>query len=306
MDNRIKLRHLTCFTEACRQQGISKAADVLSLTQPAVSKAIRELEEILGSTLLTRSKKGVVLTDYGRVFLNYANHALAVLNEGILSVTDNKNLSATSLTIGALPSVSASILPTAVKQFRITGAHNLVRIITGTNAFLLEQLRVGSIDILFGLLAAPGKMTDLSFMPLYSEHLSLVVRPRHPLLKKNASALNNLANFPALLPISESITRQTVDQWLIEHGIREFPDRVETASASFGRQYVIETDAIWYISHGVVRTDIADGKLKTLAVDTSNTGSSVGLTTRADYRPDDASRRFIDLLRSITKPFEAH
>ena len=69
LDHRIKFRHLTCFLEVARQRSVVKAADTLSITQPAVSKTIRELEEHLDARLFDRSKRGVTLTDFGKVFL---------------------------------------------------------------------------------------------------------------------------------------------------------------------------------------------------------------------------------------------
>ncbi|MEE4464296.1 LysR family transcriptional regulator, partial [Azotobacter chroococcum] len=72
VDNRIKFRHLVSFLEVARQRSFAKAADALAVSQPAMSKTLKELEEILDSRLFERSKSGVSLTPAGITFLRYA------------------------------------------------------------------------------------------------------------------------------------------------------------------------------------------------------------------------------------------
>jgi len=299
MDSRIRLRHLRCFTETCRQNSITAAANRLALSQPAVSKTISELEDILATPLLTRSKKGVLLTDAGKQFLRYANHALAVLEEGVDSLTDNRSSPQNPVSVGALPSVASQWLPAAIDRFRELEADAVVRIIAGPNAYLLEQLKLGSLDLVFGLLADPRKMTGLNFTPLYSEQLALTVRPGHPLLRKRSWHPSNLAQHRLILPIAESITRQAVDQWLITQGVTAMPDVIETVSASFGRQALLESDAIWLISRGVVSKDIDAGILAELPADTSTTASPVGITSRTQPPPSPAAAAFMSVLQQL-------
>ena len=83
IEDRIKHRHLTCFEEVARQKSIGKAAMSLAISQPAVSKTIRELEEILGVELFDRTHRSVELTAYGEVFLRYASASIAALRLGV-------------------------------------------------------------------------------------------------------------------------------------------------------------------------------------------------------------------------------
>ncbi len=76
IENRITYRHLQCFIEIVRQNSFTRAADVLALTQPAVSKKLKELEDMLDVQLMERSKKGIELTQFGEVFLKYAGRSL--------------------------------------------------------------------------------------------------------------------------------------------------------------------------------------------------------------------------------------
>ena len=83
LDSRIKLRHLAAFLETARQGGVAPAGAALGITQPAVSKAIAELEEILGLALFDRSRRALALTPYGETLQRFAQSALATLKQGV-------------------------------------------------------------------------------------------------------------------------------------------------------------------------------------------------------------------------------
>ncbi len=162
-----------------------------------------------------------------------------------------------------------------------------IKIVTGENAVLLEQLRTGALDLVVGRLAAPEQMTGFSFEHLYSEQV-IFVRARRP-----SAALEPAADlfarartlFLVLMPTRASIIRPFVERFLIANGISGLPTQIETVSDSFGRAFVRQTDAIWIISAGVVATDLADSTLAALPIDTSETKGPVGLTVRADSVP---------------------
>jgi len=90
-----------------------------------------------------------------------------------------------------------------------------------------------------------------------------------------------IREFTVLMPTYGSVIRPYVERFLIGHGIADFPSEIETVSDSFGRAMVMQSDAIWVISEGVVAPDVALGDLALLPIDTAETRGAVGLTTRA-------------------------
>ncbi|WP_417668037.1 pca operon transcription factor PcaQ [Roseibium sp.] len=298
IDPRVKYRHVQCFLEVSRKRSLVKAADALSITQPAVSKTLKELEEILEVRLFERSRKGVVLTQFGEVFLHYAGASLAALKQGLDSVAQARMSGDSYLNVGVLPSVAARIVPDAVHTFQTESHETTLTLITGPNTFLLSRLRVGELDLVVGRLADPEQMAGLSFSHLYSESVSFVVRRGHPLLEEDSSDLARIVEFPVLYPTKEAIIRPYVERLLIAHGVTRLPKRVETISNSFGRTYTLDYDAVWIISSGVVSRDIAAGELVELPLETAETTGPVGLTTRADVAPTPALLMFQSALRS--------
>ncbi|OAP36990.1 LysR family transcriptional regulator [Sinorhizobium glycinis] len=285
IDARIKFRHLQTFVEVARQKSVVKAADLLNVTQPAVTKTIRELEEVLGVSVFERDGRGIKITRYGEVFLRHAGAALTALRQGLDSVSQERSGEGPPIRVGALPTVSTRIMPRAIALFleEKTGAR--LKIVTGENAVLLEQLRVGDLDLVVGRLAAPDRMTGFSFEHLYSEQVVFAVRAGHPLLSGKQSVFAHLGDYPVLMPTRASIIRPFVERYLIANGIAGLPNQIETVSDSFGRAFVRSSDAIWIISNGVIATDIEDGLLTALPIDTSETKGPVGLTMRTDAIP---------------------
>ncbi|MCQ1838897.1 pca operon transcription factor PcaQ [Neorhizobium galegae] len=285
INSRVKFRHLHTFVEVARQKSVVKAAEILHVSQPAVTKTIRELEEALGVAMFERDGRGIRITRYGEVFLRHAGAALTALRHGVDSVSQELYDSAPPVRIGALPTVSTRVMPRAMTLFLAEKTGSRVKIVTGDNAVLMEQLRVGELDLVVGRLALPEKMTGLSFEHLYSEQVVFAVRAGHPLLDGKRSIFEGLADYPVLMPTRGSIIRPSVEQFLIANGVASLPTQVETVSDAFGRAFVRSSDAIWIISAGVVAADIEDGVLATLPIDTSETRGPVGLTIRADANP---------------------
>ncbi|CUJ97075.1 Hca operon transcriptional activator [Ruegeria denitrificans] len=283
IDRRIKFRHIQSFVEIAREKSLKRAAEKLFLTQPAISKTLKELEEIVEAPLMTRSRSGVALTEEGQVFLHFAQMSLASLQQGLDGVERAGRKEKEKLTIGALPSVAAWIMPKVVREFDALAPDAALQIVDGPHGYLVDRLRHGQLDLVIGRLGRPETMQGISFTQLYNEQVEFVVRPGHPLLKD--PNLHKIADWQVIFPPEGSAIRPLVERFLIACGIGEIPNRVETVSGAFGRVYTRQTDAIWIISGGVVANEIADGRLVKLPINTELTQGPVGLMTRPDVAP---------------------
>ena len=244
IDRRVKFRHIQCFTEICSEGSLKRAAAKLSLTQPAISKTLKELEALLGHRLLTRDRSGIALTPQGEVFLQFAKMSIAALQQGIDGMAQQRARAQVSL--GVLPSVAARLIPAVAERFGAMMPEAVLRIADGPIGYLLERLRLGELDLVVGRMGPADQMQGLSFSPLYREKIVAVVRVGHPLA--GCPDLSRVVDWPVLYPMENSAIRPLVDRLLVEHGIGELPRQIETVSGAFGRVYVQNTNAVWFIS----------------------------------------------------------
>ncbi|ARP98561.1 pca operon transcription factor PcaQ [Pseudorhodoplanes sinuspersici] len=281
-DIRIRFRHLQCFLTIAQLRSVGAAADALAITQPALSKTLRELEDALGVKLFLRDKKGMMLTRFGDVFLQHAAASIASLQQGIDSIKLAGNTGGLAVAVGVLPNVAASVMPKVVHLFKQTAPNTNVRIVMGSNSHLLDQLRLGELDLVLGRLAQPEYMIGLSFEQLYFEPLVLAVRSGHALLATPRFRLKMISDYPWMLPHYGTIIRMETDRFLLAQGITPSNDIVETTSISFGRSYLLQSDAIWFTPRGAAVPDIENGSIALLPLASGSMEGPVGITMRAD------------------------
>ncbi len=288
---KIKMRHLSAFVETVRRGSLKAASEQIMLTQPAISKTLRDLEDILGVTLLHRDRGGIRLTREGAVFRQFAEQGLAALNHGLASLDALSAGRATPLRIGTLPSVAADLLPDVILQFGELSPATPVTVEDGGIRTLLERLRSGALDLVLGRMGQPEMMTGLSFTQLYAEHVVFAAASDHPLAQETRLAA--LTDSLILYPPKESAIRPLVDRFLISQGITDWQHRLETVSSSFGRSMTLgPAQAIWIISQGVIAREVASGQMVTLPIDTQAMAGPVGIMARSEEDPTPAIRLF--------------
>ncbi|MBV8627410.1 MAG: pca operon transcription factor PcaQ, partial [Paraburkholderia sp.] len=259
-DGRVKFRHLQCFLAVAQMGSVQQAAESLSVTQPAVSKTIAELELVLGVKLFERGRHGAVPTREGQLFMPHASACVSALRQGVALLARDEGAVAATLDIGVLPTVATALLPAALRHFAKEWPRVSVRLVTGANTELLDRLKTGAISFAVGRLADPERMVGLSFEQLYNEPLAVVVRSGHP-LAEGAGLPAQLAAYPLVLPPFGTLIRQAADSLLAAWGAAPLSAFVELLSVSVGRALALENDAVWFVPAGAVEYDLRRGTL---------------------------------------------
>ena len=291
MDRRIRLRHLQAFVEIVRQGSLKRAAEELFLTQPAISRTLAEFEEIVGSPLLIRGRGGVRLTPEGQFLHGHALSGLAALSTGLAGLAGGAG---DRLRVGVLPSVAARLMPAVAAELLAVAPGVMLEVSDGSHEHLTKALRAGDLEAVIGRLGAPQTMQGLSFTQLYLEEVAVVVRPGHPILAD--PDLRRVGEHLVLYPTEVAAIRPLVDRLLLSLGQSLPPRRIETVSGAFGRAFTRDSDAVWFISAGVVARDVAEGRLVRLPVATRLTEGPVGVMTRANAPRTLAGTLFLDIV----------
>jgi len=276
LDAHLRLRHIRTFLEIARAESVSVAAARLNLSQPAVSRSLKELEEILATPLFDRVGRGLALNDAGRVFQAHATASMVELLRARDRLSKDGDLKS-RLSVGVLPTAASELVPSAALAFREEMRSVSLHILTGPNWLLFDQLREGSVDLVVGRMAEGEKATGIGFQQLYIEDVVLVCRPGHPILRKSHPE-ERLSNHDLILPPPGAVIAQTVERYLGSIGFPKMRSAIETVALPIGRKIVSRSDALWFISRGVVADELAAGSLVAVPLASPLLSGPVGIS----------------------------
>jgi DNA-binding transcriptional LysR family regulator len=190
----MQLAQVEGFLEVARRQNLSRAAEALFITQPALTARLRALEAEVGSALFRRGRRGMALTEAGRVFLPYAERAVRALRDGTSAI--ERLPAAQELVLGAAPAISTYVLPQLLVRFEAAHPDVRLSVRTGHSEQVLELAVRGDVDV---ALVRELHHPDLETLFLYEDELVLVVEPRHPLARTHHVTIDRLRDARLIL-----------------------------------------------------------------------------------------------------------
>lgn len=208
------LRQLKCFLAVARLQHVTRAAEELGLTQPALSRSIRSLESNLKVKLFARVGRGVVITSAGKQLVEHATHIFRAIEQARDAVVTGDNTPQGTVAIGAPPSVGNVFFSMLIERYRALYPNVTVRVLTGMTHTLVGWLRSGVIDL--GIISAPSEfpnalnLTSLKCTPITREDL-YVFAPLGQSGLPDAMEIDELAHYPLVLKDMSNMARQTIE-----------------------------------------------------------------------------------------------
>jgi DNA-binding transcriptional LysR family regulator len=190
---------LRYFVAVAEMENVSRAALKLHVSQPALSRQIRDLEDEIGFSLLERTAKSVRLTDAGRSFLDNARALLQNADEAVLKARAVARAEPTELHVGYSPTPTAEILPKALRAFQRAMPNVHVRLYDWSMKDILEGVRDGRLQL--GLIVPPTKasgLQDLRYEELFHERVCVAVAPQHPFARRRAVPIAEVAAEPLI------------------------------------------------------------------------------------------------------------
>ncbi|CAH1669623.1 LysR family transcriptional regulator, pca operon transcriptional activator [Hyphomicrobiales bacterium] len=289
----IKLRHIRAFLDIAVEGSLSAVARRQGITQPALSRTLAELEELLAVPLFRREKRRLVLSEQGALFRRHASVGLQAFEAGAAAL--HPGAAGSRIRVGVLPTAATRLFPLVALRFREIAPETVLTIETGPHSYLVGLLREGAIDLMLGRMPAASEMAGLVFTHLYEEEVTLVARHDHPLRDEPAAQL--LQQVPVILPPDTAIIRRVVDEYLMTLNLAGLNPAFETVALPVGRAILLRSDAVWFISRGVVADELDRGELCEISTGARFLSGAVGLTRRQGGPAVPG----LDLLERLTK-----
>ncbi|MFI0373884.1 LysR substrate-binding domain-containing protein [Actinomadura sp. 1N219] len=294
LNGRLKLRHLVLVVAIADQGSVLRAAEHLHLAQPAVTRSLREVENILGVELFTRGPRGVTPTMFGDAFVEHARAVLAELRRAGERITGLADGEVGTVTIGTLLAGSNVLLPRAIAALKRDRPGITVIVREATFDAQVPRLLDGEIDLILGRLNPIGDLRGLRQITLYGEPVRLVARRGHPARDRQNLGLADLLDYPWVLPLEQTALRAELEQVFRAEGLVPPDNLVECTSVLTVRTLVRDTDMIAALPELVARTD-AD--IAPLPVPLETVRRQVGVTLPAHRAPTPSARLMLDHLR---------
>lgn len=257
------LYKLRIFVTAAESGSLSAAAERLFMSQPAVSQHIHELEAVLGTPLLTRSHRGVSLTEAGQVFYRYAQRLLTLAAEASQAVAAFTNGEQPTLKVAATPGISTYLLPGWLAAFRERHPEVMTVTQTAITPEITAQALGQHIDL--GIVEGELDETDAALnVQLLSEAAQYVITsPTHPFASKSELPWEALRDVPFVARQPNSQTRIWLDQAMLAHGVS--PRVVaEFDSPEPIKRLVMTSNVVSILPSYAVREEVVTGKLHAL------------------------------------------
>lgn len=293
LDGRLKIRHLLLVTEIAEAGSVVRAAEAMRVTQPVVTRGLRDVEDILGVRLFDRLPRGVSPTVYGELFLDYARAVLTQLR----SLDEQVQLLLTgelgTVTVGTHLAGSNLLLPRAIAALKRDYPRILVSVQEATPDTLQQHLLAGELDMVVGRLA-PHAPSRIRQEKLYDEPIRLVARVGHPAHELPNPSLADLTSFPWIIPVPQTALRAELEQIFLDQGVPLPENRIECTSMPTLGQLLVSTDVIAALPMFIATQDTA---LRLLPTGLSSIRRSVGVSVTVDRPPTPVAQLLLSRLR---------
>ncbi|MCI8461153.1 MAG: LysR family transcriptional regulator [Bacilli bacterium] len=273
---------------------ITKASQELMISQPAVSKSIKKLEEQLGGVLFTRTKRGVVLTEEGREFYKYIKQAVEQINNAESKFSDLINLEIGTIRIGISTTLTRQFLLPYLERFHKEYPRINIQILTNVSSELFNKLQMGLLDIVIVNLPYACN-SEIEIKELQEVHDVFIVGNNYKKLVGKKMKLGELANYPLVLQAKGSISRSFLDKFLADNKVTLEPE-MNLASFTLVCDFTKIGFGIGYSTKEYIHDALENEELYVLNVEPKIPSRKIGLAYSKKNLPSFCTRKLISII----------
>lgn len=284
------------FYYVAKNKNITKTANELMISQPALSKSIKNLESQLGCSLFIRNKSGVILTEEGQTFYEQIKQAMEIIDNAEQKLLEMVDLDYGFLNIGISNTLTQKYLLPYIKEFNNKYPKIKIKIHTDPTFELIKKARNGLIH--FIILNMPYSIPgDFSKIKLKDVQDIFVATEKYSELKNKVVPITELNNYPLVLLASGSNTRYFLDNFCEKNNINLVPE-VELTSHSLVTEFVKSGLGIGLVTKEYLDKELDDGTLFEIKTSPKLDKRSIGLIYLKDKKLNRCSEKFIELLKN--------
>jgi len=285
------------FYIVAKSGSISKAAESLFISQPAVTFQIKNLEEQLEVNLFVRTKQGVILTDEGQVLFDYVSKGIENIRNGENALTNLKNLDSGIIRIGSSTTVSSNVLMPYLEIFHEKHPKIDIQIVNNLTENLLKDLRNGNLDIL--ILNLPmSECKDLEIIPVIDVQDIFVGNKKYFDLTKGKLKLKDLDKYPLLFQKLPSNTRVYLNDYLKKNEV-ELTPKLEVVSYNLIMDMVKHGFGIGYATKEFIKDELKNKKLFEIEVTPKIPKRFIGIAIMNKTIPNYSVQKLISIMTKV-------
>lgn len=287
------------FYYVAKYSNISKAANALYISQPAISKSIKKLENLTGCTLFIRSSKGVSLTTEGEILFNYVESAFISLANGEKIIEKLNNKQDGIVKIGISNTLCKYYFLPHLQSFHKLYPHIKIQIINRPSPETYHLLEAGKID--FGIISIPDVHLDYKYIFLMSIQDIFVANNKY-YSSDLPIPVNNLSSFAIMMMEKENQTRIYIDKFLAKNSVELTPE-IEISSMDFLIEFAKIGIGVACVIKEFIQDELSNGTLKQLPISPEPKPREIGLVLKENIPLSIAAKTFINFLCNKNKLF---
>jgi DNA-binding transcriptional LysR family regulator len=280
---RLRTRHLLLLSAIGEKGNILRAAEMLNMSQPAASRLLRDLEEIIGVDLFERQARGVRANWYGEALIRHSRNALSSLTEAAAEIDALKSGRTGQVNVGSIVGPAGGLVPRAVMRVAMDYPLVRVQVLVDTSERLFQLLGDGKIDIMVGRLPVQRDTSRFTYEPLGEEAACAVVRPGHPLLGRRDLDLSQLAEAKWVVPPVGTALRHRFELMFRESRLASPSRLIETVSPMVATKLLAQSDFLAVLPRDVAQCYTGCGLVAEVPIGFAFNMDPFGVITRKGW-----------------------
>ncbi len=301
LSRRLKLRHLEIFRSVCEHGSVRRASEAVNIAQPAATKLLKDLEDMLGVPLFVRTRRGMTPTPHGELVRRHAG----ILFADVASLHDEVEALSHGQTgilrLGVLPSLNSQLFARSINRVLARWPAVRITVREGATTELLAALERNELDVTYGRILGMAQARSLVTVPVYNEAFCVACAASHPFARRRSVRWSDLVESGWALPIDGTPLRQLVEGVFARNGILRPQALVECSGYEQIRHVLSHTTLVGVLPRALALQAAAREEIAILRLRLDGDVLPISLVYRRDVEQAPLAIAYVELVMSLAQ-----